>query len=290
MIFLELNNSEITNVRIIDRDNEPWFVGRDICSYFGDSNHSRTLSRVADEDKEYAEIEDSLGRKQQTIIVNESGLYSILFSMQPQKANNDGVSDAYPIEIKERIEKINKFKHWVTSEVLPSIRRTGKYEIQTPKTYLEALKALVAAEEEKQILALENAEMKPKAEFADAIVASTTTIYVGEFAKILKQNGIETGQNRFFKQLVEDHLLLKRNGQYEPTQYAMKLKLFEIDSKPVRIGDETQIKRTVKVTPQGQKYLINKYLGEREEISNDRHSEKFNTIYGNNETLSRSCI
>lgn len=190
MIFLELNNSEITNVRIIDRDNEPWFVGRDICSYFGDSNHSRTLSRVADEDKEYAEIEDSLGRKQQTIIVNESGLYSILFSMQPQKANNDGVSDAYPIEIKERIEKINKFKHWVTSEVLPSIRRTGKYEIQTPKTYLEALEALVASEKEKQKMAIEMVamsekieEMQPKITYLDKILESKDTMLVTQIAQ-----------------------------------------------------------------------------------------------------------
>ena len=210
------NNEEFKEIRTFVKDNEPWFVGRDICSYFGDTNHSRTLSRVAEEDKEYAEIEDSLGRKQQTIIVNESGLYSILFSMQPQKANNDGVSDAYPIEIKERIEKINKFKHWVTSEVLPSIRKTGKYEIQTPKTYLEALKALVAAEEEKERMAIEMVamsekieEMQPKITYLDKILESTDTMLVTQIAQDYGMSA------RGFNKLLHDlHVQHKVGGQW----------------------------------------------------------------------------
>lgn len=113
-------------------------------------------------------------------------------------------------------------------------------------------------------LAMENEEMKPKAEFADAITASKTTILVGDFAKILKQNGIDTGQNRLFKWFVDNHYLFKRNGQYVPTQRAMEKKLFEVDSKPVQIGDETQIKHTVRITPKGQQYFIDKFIREKE--------------------------
>lgn len=264
MIF---DNEEFGQIRGIEIDGEPWFIASDACYVLGLTNTTMAMERLDDDEKSKFNLGLSGG---DTNCINEYGLYRLIMATR------------------KRNPTIDRFQRWVTHEVIPSIRKTGSYNL--PQTYSEALRALADKAEEAERLALENAEMKPKAEFADAIIASTTTIYVGEFAKILKQNGIETGQNRFFKQLVEDHLLLKRNGQYEPTQYAMKLKLFEIDSKPVRIGDETQIKRTVKVTPQGQKYLINKYLGEREEILNDRHSEKFNTIYGNNETLSRSCI
>lgn len=119
---------EFSKVRIFDIDGEAWFVGKDICEYFNDKNHNRTLSRVDDCDKQTIELKDRMGRNQKAIAVNESGMYSILFGMQPQKANNGGDSNAYPIEVQERIEKLARFKHWVTSEVLPSIRRTGSYQ------------------------------------------------------------------------------------------------------------------------------------------------------------------
>lgn len=108
---------------------EPWFVGKDVCQIFGDKNHNRSIGRVDTVDKRQEIIVDSLGREQKAVFVNESGLYSLLFAMQPQKAHNDGVSDEYPIEVQERIEKLHKFKRWVTSEVLPSIRKTGSYSI-----------------------------------------------------------------------------------------------------------------------------------------------------------------
>lgn len=240
MIF---NNEEFGNVRAIQIEGEPWFVAADVCRTLEIGNTSQALSRL-DEDEKDVILTDTLGGVQKMSIVNEPGLYTLVLGSRKDEAKG--------------------FKRWITHEVIPSIRKTGKYEVQqTPKTYLEALKALVAAEEEKQILALENAEMKPKAEFADAIIASNTTILVGDFAKILKQNGIDTGQNRLFKWFVDNHYLFKRNGQYVPTQRAMELELFKIDSKPVRIGNETQIKRTVRVTPKGQKYFINKLLAER---------------------------
>lgn len=115
------NNEEFGTIRAIERDGEPWFIGKDICQIFGDKNHSRSLGRIEAEDKREEEIVDAMGRKQKAIYINESGFYSLLFAMQPQKSNKNGVSDAYPIEVKERIEKLKKFKRWVTSEVLPSM-------------------------------------------------------------------------------------------------------------------------------------------------------------------------
>ncbi|MDE6732285.1 MAG: hypothetical protein K2J77_05355 [Oscillospiraceae bacterium] len=120
-------NKEFEKVRTLDNNGEIWFVGKDICALFGDKNHKRSLGRIDDEDKKKVELTDSLNRKQIATIINESGLYSLLFAMQPQKAHNGGASNEYPIEIRQRIEKIRTFKHWVTSEVLPSIRKHGAF-------------------------------------------------------------------------------------------------------------------------------------------------------------------
>ena len=109
-------------------NNEPYFVGKDVCHAFGDTNHNRSLSKIDNSDKRITTIKDNLGRTQKITVINESGLYALLFSMQPQKSNkNDGVQDAYPIKTQERIEKLQKFKRWVTHDVLPTIRKTGGY-------------------------------------------------------------------------------------------------------------------------------------------------------------------
>lgn len=127
--IIKFFNEEFKTIKATEINGVIYFCGKDVCSAFGDKNHNRSLKRVDDEDKRTVEVLDSLGRKQKAVYVNESGLYSLLFSMQPQKANNNGVTDAYPIEIQERIEKLRRFKHWVTSEVLPAIRKHGMYAI-----------------------------------------------------------------------------------------------------------------------------------------------------------------
>lgn len=124
---LELWNEEFRKVRTLDINDELWFVGKDVCTLFGDKNHKRSLGRIDDEDKKKIELIDSMNRRQTATVINESGLYSLLFAMQPQKAHNDGLPDEYPIEIRQRIEKIRRFKRFVTSEVLPSIRKHGAY-------------------------------------------------------------------------------------------------------------------------------------------------------------------
>lgn len=120
-------NAEFGSVRTANINGIPYFIGKDVCEMFGDKNHNRSLGRIDSEDKTKVDLIDNLGRKQSVIAINESGLYALLFAMQPQKANNGGVSDAYPIEVQERIEKLHKFKRWVTSEILPTIRKTGGY-------------------------------------------------------------------------------------------------------------------------------------------------------------------
>ena len=110
-------------IRMVMVDDEPWFVGKDICEVFGDTNYRRSLSNIDDSDKGVSQI-DTPGGKQKMTIVNESGLYSLLFQMQPQKAKGVSQNDSL---INERKEKLHKFKRWVTSEVLPTIRKTGGY-------------------------------------------------------------------------------------------------------------------------------------------------------------------
>lgn len=186
---------------------------------FGDKNHNRSLGRVDAEDKRVVPITDSMGRTQQITIINESGLYALLFAMQPQKANNGGVSDAYPIEIQERIDRLRKFKRWVTAEVLPSIRKTGGYNV--PKDYPSALRALADAEEKRLALAAENeaqrqaiADFQPIKQYVDTILSSTRTLTTTQIAadydmsakklnKILHEEGIQryvNGQWILYKQ------------------------------------------------------------------------------------------
>lgn len=119
------NNKEFGNVRAVIMNDLPWFVGKDVCEAFGDTNYRRSLSSIDESDKGVSQI-DTPGGKQNMVVINESGLYSLLFQMQPQKAKGVSQNDTL---INERVEKLHRFKHWVTSEVLPSIRKTGSYNI-----------------------------------------------------------------------------------------------------------------------------------------------------------------
>ena len=202
------------------------------------------------------------GGKQNKKFVNESGLYSLIFGAAKQ-GNNE--------EIRENAKK---FKRWVTSEVLPTIRKTGGYVADEDlfiDTYLpnadEATKLIFRTTLQtikKQDRTI--AEMKPKALFAEAVETSRSSILVGELAKILKQNGVDIGQNRLFEWLRENGYLIKQRGEnYNlPTQYSMNLGLFEIKKRTVNNPDGTvRVTRTPKVTGKGQVYFINKFLKER---------------------------
>ena len=125
---IQVFNFEQKNVRVIMENDEPWFVGKDVCDYFGDSNHNRSLGRLDDDEKGVREM-DTPGGRQALTVINEPGLYHLLFNFEPTEAR--GVSAEY---VKDRQTIIKKFRKWVTGTVLPSIRKYGRYEIQKPQT------------------------------------------------------------------------------------------------------------------------------------------------------------
>lgn len=245
---LQLFAFEGSQVRALEIKNEPWFVGKDVAEILGYKKARNAIAQhVDDEDKKDAPIQGALGGTQSMTIINESGLYSLILSSKMPNAK--------------------KFKHWVTSEVLPTIRKHGAYmtdekafDIVHNKNGLADLLQQAADQLKQKDIQIE--KMKPKARLADAITASETSILVGEMAKILKKNGINTGQNRFFKWLRTNGYLIKRKGtDYNmPTQKSMNLKLFEIKERTIVDGNSTRIVKTPKITGNGQQYFTNLFL------------------------------
>lgn len=185
---LQIFNFESDTIRTVLIEDEIWFVGKDVCEAFGDTNYRRSLAKIDDDEKGVSHIATPGGLQQMTS-VNESGLYSLLFAMQPQKTNT-GLNASK--EVQERMDKLKRFKRWVTHEVLPSIRKTGSYSIQKslPKTYAEALRELADTVEENETLKLQNTqqaqiieEMEPKASYYDNILQSKDAVPITFIAK-----------------------------------------------------------------------------------------------------------
>ena len=240
-------NPEFGSIRTVERNGEPWLAGKDVAAALGYSNPRKAIADHVDEEDKGVTNCYTLGGNQNMTVINESGLYSLILS--------------------SRLPTAKKFKHWVTSEVLPSIRKTGGYiSGQESMTDDELMaKALLVAQRQIKQRDARIAEMQPKALFADSVCASKTSILIGELAKILKQNGVENmGQNRLFEWLRSNGYLIRRKGtDYNmPTQRAMELKLFEIKETVVSHADGHQtINKTPKVTGKGQQYFINAFLG-----------------------------
>lgn len=174
--------------------------------------------------------------------------------------------------LSSKLPGAKKFKRWVTAEVLPSIRRHGAYmtpetierALTDPDTIIRLATALKDEREKNKALASENEVNRPKALFADSVATSKSSILVGELAKLLKQNGVDIGQNRLFERLRNEGYLIRRNGtDYNmPTQKSMELGLFEIKETVVSHADgHTSISKTPKVTGKGQLFFVNKFLG-----------------------------
>lgn len=262
------NNAEFGQIRTVTKDNEPWFVGKDVCEAFGDTNHKRSLSRIDDDEKGVSQI-DTPGGKQDMTVINESGLYALLFQMQPKKAKGVSHNDSL---IEERIKKLNRFKKWVTSEVLPSIRKSGGYiagQEQMTDAELMAKALLVAQrqiEQRNAIIEQQRAKIeadKPKTIFADAVSTSKTSILIGDLAKLICQNGYQIGQKRLFEWMRENGYLIKGGSSYNmPAQRYIEQGLFEVKESTIQNPDgSVRITRTPKVKGKGQVYFVNKFIG-----------------------------
>ena len=245
-------NEEFGEIRTLEIDGEPYFVGKDVASILGYSNPQKAIrDHVDEEDKTLNELFTVNGTK--GILINESGLYSLILS--------------------SKLPAAKKFKRWVTSEVLPQIRKHGAYmtddtlekALTSPDFLIKLATELKEEKEQRQALEEEKKLNAPKVVFADAVSTSKTSILVGELSKILKQNGINIGQNRLFSWLRENDYLIKRKGTdwNMPTQKSMDMKLFEIKESTHLNGNGVNVTtKTPKVTGKGQQYFINKFLNE----------------------------
>ena len=246
---IKLFNFKSHEVRTLLINDEPYFIGKDVADVLGYSNSSKAVMvHVDDEDKESLMLEARSQNgnlvKTMTTVINESGVYALIFG--------------------SKLPDAKKFKHWVTSEVLPELRRTGTYKV--PRTYAEALRELADQAERNEILRIANREMKPKAIFADAVNDSNTDILIGDLAKLIKQNGHDIGQKRLFEWMRNNGYLMKSGSSKNlPTQKAMILGLFRIKERTINNPDGSiRITKTTKVTGKGQIYFVNKFIKEGE--------------------------
>ena len=248
-------STEFGSVRTLMVNDNPYFVGKDVADILGYQNGSRDINRhVDEEDRHKAMIFDG-NQDKETIIINESGLYSLILSSKMPNAK--------------------KFKHWVTAEVLPSIRKHGAYMtpqkieevLLNPDTIIKLATDLKEEREKRMVLETKVEQDKPLVAFANSVSVASTSILVGELAKLLKQNGIDIGQNRLFAWMRENGFLISRKGtDYNmPTQRSMEMGLFKIKETTISHGDgHTSINKTPKVTGKGQIYFINLFLAEKD--------------------------
>lgn len=252
-------NEQFGKVRIAMNENEePLFCLADVCAVIGIANARNVRSRLEEDDVCQMDTIDSMGRNQQVTFITESGLYDVI--------------------IRSDSEKAKPFRKWVTSEVLPSIRKHGAYMTQetlekalASPDFLIQLATNLKEEKQKRIEAEQKAELAeqtiksnaPKVLFADAVSTSQRSCLVAELAKILQQNGVNIGQNRLFAWMRENGYLCSK-GQYynQPTQKAMDLGLFELKKTTINKPDGSiLVSTTTKVTGKGQVYFVNKFLG-----------------------------
>lgn len=249
-------NPEFGAVRTVEIDGDPWLVGKDVAQALGYTNPRKALDDHIDpEDKikgDGVTIRDSIGREQHPTIINESGLYSLVLS--------------------SKLPTARKFRHWVTSEVLPSIRRHGLYAadelLNNPDLMIQAMEALKAERTKNQQLTEKVRQDAPKVLFAESVEASNHSILIFDLAKILCQNGVQIGGNRLFEWMRQNGYLIKRKGSdwNMPTQRSMEMGLFEIkESSHIHSDGHVSITKTPKVTGKGQTYFINLFLSKQKE-------------------------
>ena len=245
----KFTNEKFGDVRTVEIDGVPYFVGKDIACILGYANASKALQdHVDDEDKFNNKSLLSLGQRGGWI-VNESGLYSLILSSKLPQAKD--------------------FKRWVTREILPSIRKQGAYlttdtarKVVSDPDFLIKLAEQIKQEQDKnRELKEEVEELQPKVLVAQALESSPDTISIGDFAKILYKNGYETGPNRLFAWMRDNGYLTKSgSSRNHPTQASMEKGLFELDVKPYITANKWRLSSQTRLTVRGQKYFLTKFL------------------------------
>lgn len=246
-------NESFGEVRVAGTPEKPFFCLADVCRVLEIKNVSDCKSRLKQDGVVLTEVTDALGRAQETTFISEQNLYKVIMRSDKPQAE--------------------PFQDWVCGEVLPSIRKTGSYSVQQqyeiPQSFSEAL--MLAAKQAKQIEAQQKQlEAKdeqirqdaPRVLFSKAVETAKRSCLVSELAKILRQNGIDMGQNRLFDWM-RKHGYLCSKGQYynQPTQKAMELGLFELKQTAINKPDgSVLVSTTTKVTGAGQVYFVNKFL------------------------------
>lgn len=249
------SNEEFGSIRRVEIDGEYWLSGKDVAQALGYAKPENALSaHVDDEDKTTTLVQGTGSNyKSKATVINESGLYSLVLS--------------------SKLPSAKKFKRWVTSEVLPSVRKHGAYmtpetleaAILNPDYLLKVATALKAETDKRKALEAKVSADAPKVLFADSVAASSSTVLVGELAKIMRQNGVDMGERRLFRWMRDNGYLIKRNGtDYNmTTQASMEQGLFRIKETVINHSDgHTSVSKTPKVTGKGQTFFLNKFLGE----------------------------
>ena len=235
-------NEEFGSVRTMEINGEPYFVGKDVATILGYVKPENAIANhVDDEDKTTTLIQGTGSNyKSNAVIINESGLYSLILS--------------------SKLPKAKEFKHWVTSEILPSIRKTGGYSIQSkPDSYMiedpiARAKRWIEEQEEKRLLEVKIEEQKPLVEYAEHIQASKDVIDMKSMAKLASKNGIKIGRNKLFSFLRDRKILDRENIPY--ANY-MDKEWFQVVESPYTFNNgDVKIIRTTLVSPKGQIGII----------------------------------
>lgn len=252
-------NEEFGTIRTLTgKGSEPWFVGKDVALALGYAKPENAVAtHVCQEDKTSTLIQGSGSNyKSQAVVINESGLYSLILG--------------------SKLESAKRFKRWVTSEVLPQIRRTGGYvpthdshgmQLSDEEIMAKALQISQRTIEQQQSLIDRQQQtieqQQPKALFYDCVAVSNDTCSVAEMAKMIEANGYPMGQKRLFEWLRNNGYLCTRRGQFFNTPYQIWVErgLFRIET---NVGHGTDgieyVNHTTRITGRGQAYLLSQFF------------------------------
>ena len=244
--------AEFGSVRVVMKGGEPWFVASDVAKALGYENPSRDVQRHCKKVNKITQTTDSVVPPLTVLIIPES--------------------DVYRLVMRSNLPAATEFQDWVCDEVIPSIRKTGGYLLDRPDDTPESIMARAVLIAQDTIKRLEGrnselegvvSEMKPKALFADSVASSTSSILVGQLAALIRQNGVDIGQNRLFEWMRgRGYLVSSGSRRNSPTQKSLDMGLFEVKERAINNPDgSVRLTLTTKVTGKGQIYFVNKFVG-----------------------------